>query len=960
MSLITLRSSQHQNGATLSESAALISNYFKEGIPLQPGNTLELVSMSITKLEKFEVIEGQNDTFIWRIGTGPSAVGNVPNFSQHQVTLPAGSYNGADLAFTLQQSLNNSTLLGNYRGQWSATFAPATSGAAGGASGTNAKFTIVYGQNTTPASNGETQVFNSFGAGNNASIVKEPNHIKIDYATASDRANNIAFIGNAFYGDRSIYPNGGEFEVHIAPVQDLADLNFTAAPNTFTNWETDTTGPEDVLSNWLQPGGLANDWDYEIEISDGDEGLISTLSLPGDHGQMGTATIDSGGSGYLQDDEGTFITSGKGTGATWKALAVDAGGAITSLDILTGGDNYTNSDTLELAGGNGADATATPVIQGNDGTNYNSGNTGSLTGGSGTGATYEVTAVDAFGSVVAVNVTDPGKDYAPADSLTLDGSGDNNAKILVQSVVRESTKYYGVLVEDGEFGVATTTGSSALDKANWDVGRMRYDVATNKFNGGPGIRGGADFLENATLRQGGDGSDGSGGPFTPTLTNFAYPEGRFGRSRDQLIQGITEYPGNADARINSLDYGQDVSIYLTNNADKDDISIRITGFTKAGGTDYPLPNWRNVKNFTPVVSSADWNTLVKSPANWTNFTYATDHIRIRIEQYGVRNNRFWISHDNNGDQAWEEEVNLIQTADTNSGVSFTSTIRERLYPYCPTAFLSSGTRFDPATYKFFGINDTERIANVPGLLTSKNNQGGEHLDAEEDELGLQDYTGHPVDNLGATNLQLGYIAKAGIVDATNIHIGAESGAGPNEISDRSVNPNIANINFILGLEQCYTFQSGSETNTIATADIQQPQTSIQEPSLHVELPDFNIKSYSGESGDTGRAVAVIPKEQWTTDSKTGTLQYVAPYPIPIDLNIANYQVTNEINARLRQPSGEIANDLINPTEICLRLTESDESKQQRIMNNALRQMSSIQSNIQDTKISNFNNGMPKL
>ena len=202
MSLITLRSSQHQNGATLSESAALISNYFKEGIPLQPGNTLELVSMSITKLEKFEVIEGQNDTFIWRIGTGPSAIGNVPNFSQHQVTLPAGSYNGADLALTLQDSLNNSTLLGNYRGKWAVTFTGATSGAAG-AAGANAKFSIVYGQNTTPPSNGQTQNYNVIGA-NAPTITSETNHTKIDFTNAPDVDNNISVINNGIYGDKSL------------------------------------------------------------------------------------------------------------------------------------------------------------------------------------------------------------------------------------------------------------------------------------------------------------------------------------------------------------------------------------------------------------------------------------------------------------------------------------------------------------------------------------------------------------------------------------------------------------------------------------------------------------------------------------------------------------------------------------------------------------------------------------
>ena len=65
MSLITIRSSTQDNGANVHESAAYMTNNFKKGIKL---NMLELVSMSINKLDKFEIIQGENDQFVWRIG----------------------------------------------------------------------------------------------------------------------------------------------------------------------------------------------------------------------------------------------------------------------------------------------------------------------------------------------------------------------------------------------------------------------------------------------------------------------------------------------------------------------------------------------------------------------------------------------------------------------------------------------------------------------------------------------------------------------------------------------------------------------------------------------------------------------------------------------------------------------------------------------------------------------------
>ena len=955
MSLITLRSSQQSNGATIGESAALIRNYFKEGIELMPGNALELVSMSITKLEKFEIVEGQNDQFIWRIGSGPPSLGGVPNFSQHKVIIPAGSYNGASLAKTIQDATNSSTLLGPYRGQWVCTFTPAKDSVPGGAAGTNAKFTLTYGQRGTPPSNGEEQTYLATGSGaisftkNSAEKV-----IDVTWSVVSQQNNGSQNINNGIYGNKSVYANGGEFFTIIKPLKDITGVTDMIGTNLLTNYEVSGIA-EDINVDITALVADPNNWDFKMDFEEGPIGEIKTFNLPGTHGPIDTLTIDSGGNGYVQNDILDIISSGSppGTGGKLEVNTIDAGGAILSFTITEAGNGYVFGESCTLTGGSGADGivSVSGTLDG-DGTGYAQNDTGTFTydaGGTGVGGEYKILSVGGSGEVLTMEITDPGQEYAVGDVLELTDSGaggGSGATIQVKSVERGIVEHYGVIISDGVLGVGTNKNVSALDPGNWDLGRMDWDITFNYWKGQASS---GDELENSVLSlPGGAGYSGL------VLEDSLYPEGRFGRSRDQLIQGITQYPGDVQARINSDPSGQDVCIRLQNTPEQDDIIIQVTGFVKNPGFDYPLNGWRTTKTFTNPVKSSNWNSLSQSPANWTSFTYGKDSIKIRITQYNIRNNRFFISHDTQGDGTFIEEVTLLQTSDDNNE-KFDSSVRERLYPYCPTAFVSRGNKFDNGRFQLGGIFDDTRITNVPGLIGSTNSAGVEHLEAEDNLVIEDDQV-----SLGATPQQLSAMFKFGIVDQADIHDGPPSGAGANEISNRSEVPNTANINFITGFETAYTFQSGQETNSVSTADTRMPETSLLEPSLHLELPDFNIKSYNGESGDTGRAVAVIPKEQWTTDSKTGTLQYVAPYPIPIDLRIPNYQVINEINARLRQPSGELANDLINPTEICLRLTETYESTQQRVMNNAINRMNSINSNLQDNKISNFNNDMPKI
>ena len=79
MSLITL-SSQRNTSVQRDTDPAIIKNYFKDGIRLREGTEVALVSLTINKLDLYEIVTGENDTLIWRIG-------NAQNFLQHRIIM---------------------------------------------------------------------------------------------------------------------------------------------------------------------------------------------------------------------------------------------------------------------------------------------------------------------------------------------------------------------------------------------------------------------------------------------------------------------------------------------------------------------------------------------------------------------------------------------------------------------------------------------------------------------------------------------------------------------------------------------------------------------------------------------------------------------------------------------------------------------------------------------------------
>ncbi len=132
--------------------------------------------------------------------------------------------------------------------------------------------------------------------------------------------------------------------------------------------------------------------------------------------------------------------------------------------------------------------------------------------------------------------------------------------------------------------------------------------------------------------------------------------------------------------------------------------------------------------------------------------------------------------------------------------------------------------------------------------------------------------------------------------------------------------------------------------------------------IQVEVPEFNIKSWSGGSNDVGRAVGVIPAEQWdrNTDLTNDTLYYKSDYPKPVATNSQVTQPMYSLSCRLRDTEGKLIQDLKNPTTVTFMLKEGEESKQQRIMDNAMERVSAMKANNQENRISNANENMPRF
>lgn len=121
----------------------------------------------------------------------------------------------------------------------------------------------------------------------------------------------------------------------------------------------------DVESAPLKPTTESQEYVYTLPEFDGADDFprgvnSSTGVFEYSIGRIGAIALSAGGSGYGTEQPKVIITPAPGDpGKGARAVAVvDAGGAVTRIDIVDGGRDYVSAPTVTLTGGSGTGATA--------------------------------------------------------------------------------------------------------------------------------------------------------------------------------------------------------------------------------------------------------------------------------------------------------------------------------------------------------------------------------------------------------------------------------------------------------------------------------------------------------------------------------------------------------------------------------------------------------------------------
>jgi hypothetical protein len=131
----------------------------------------------------------------------------------------------------------------------------------------------------------------------------------------------------------------------------------------------------------------------------------------------------------------------------------------------------------------------------------------------------------------------------------------------------------------------------------------------------------------------------------------------------------------------------------------------------------------------------------------------------------------------------------------------------------------------------------------------------------------------------------------------------------------------------------------NNTNTNA------PNTLAGNATLHVGIAELsNIRTFEGAradaalgatninsagNGDITNTIAVLPRQEFTSDRNTGELVYTAPYENWININNAATLNINQLTVVVRNADGSLGSDLTNETTAIFKLREDPQEAAQR-------------------------------
>jgi hypothetical protein len=805
-----------------------------------------------------------------------------------------------------------------------------------------------------------------------------------------------------------IFCNGGSFETVFNSVNVIGKFGVELVDALgggdclLENWFGSGIDADGVFSE-LPPDAKYNGYEYKlvVELGVGQTALEGIVPLVGGGGIM-TGNVTAEGTVWAEGDEGA-INLGTGAGATFKVTEVDpVSGGLVAWIIMNPGANYVVGDVVSLANPNGlgtdADGTIQTVSADFLGTNLevaqdNLAVVAVFSQGLNppAGASAEITSVGAGGTWVSSMWRTEGLNFTPGDIIYFDNPLGENPYFTVTTTVTEAEVWFVHVNEQGGVGITewdypedqsdpVPASQDATDSTTWDLG---FKLGGSGENWLPP---GQIHIDNETrffqINLPSDaGNDGATGALFNTLTadpnpnairisrpkvanvpvkfpvlfTFVYPETTLGYVRNQL----TDWSSGAR-------YDQqtpDMSIKLTTTSDLTGCNISVTQLQSVVGK---------------TAFNAGWSeqvTVVTEPLiNRLPGFVMGDWIKLSIKIDAIREVWLEASHDTQGNSNFVAPVIIALTNSTPmpNGGTLRSTIRECFYPLRPIIYSGLGTGFanpnaglpggatniyeNMATPYITGLLDTTDVPNeIPGdgVFDTGALVTGTSMDDS-----LFDLDHYPAYAPATTQVLLPHIFKFGRIRDTEIqdfHLRADV-TDDHEIWYPLVEPNLANIQSLLAMHTVDQKVVPVATVAVVSDPDTAPIPDKYSPTIQIELPDFNIRSFSGASSDTGNAIAVIPKEQFTTDETTGTLHYESSYPVVIDLNCRSDIVMNQISVRLRTLDGRLADLLETPTQVTILIKDKEAAAQATALAEALDRRDTQKANRQSENIAIMNTG----
>ena len=197
-----------------------------------------------------------------------------------------------------------------------------------------------------------------------------------------------------------------------------------------------------------------------IEISGGNgTGAAASVVV---NGALSEIEVTSGGTGYTSSPL-VSIVGGNGFGAT--ATAVITNGVVSKILVENPGQGYTSQPDVSISGGEGTGATATAEVRGpiqsvsidNAGSSYTASPTIKLN--SGEGAVAQSIIIN--GRIVSIAIIAAGRAYTTAPEIVINGDGYGAvARATIGTVGEDRGKVIGVTVVNR--GIGYTTGNTTI------------------------------------------------------------------------------------------------------------------------------------------------------------------------------------------------------------------------------------------------------------------------------------------------------------------------------------------------------------------------------------------------------------------------------------------------------------------------------------------------------------------